>query len=167
MKGRPRIPEKQKILSGTFRKDRNPEHEPQPSRLDIVPGPPPSLNAFGKKFWKQYMAELSSVGVVTTVDLGGFEIVAQTYGQWKEAEESIYRPVIGGVKIKRSLSAYMEEREYQRKNMAELLTLEKSRNDFFRFSAQYGMTPAFRNKIDIKDPGKKEVDPMEDLLGVN
>lgn len=166
MKGRPRIPKEQKILSGTFRQDRNPANEPEPSKLDIVPGPPPSLNASGKKFWKQYMTELSSIGVVTTVDLGGFEIVAQTYGQWKEAEAAIYRPVgPDGKKIKRTLAQYMSERDHERKKMAELLTLEKARTDFFRFSAQYGMTPAFRNKIDVREPKGQDIDPMEALLG--
>jgi P27 family predicted phage terminase small subunit len=164
MKGRPRIPKNQKILQGTFRGDRNPKNEPEPSLLDIVPSPPSSLNAAGKKFWKQYMAELSSIGVVTTVDLGAFEIVAQTYGQWKEAEEAIYKPKENGSKAKRSLSEYMRDREYQRKLMPELLTLEKARTDFFRFSAQFGMTPAFRNKIDVK-PKEKDEDPMEALLG--
>ncbi|MGH0053048.1 MAG: P27 family phage terminase small subunit [Sphaerochaetaceae bacterium] len=164
MKGRPRIPKGQKVLQGTFRKDRNPAQEPEPSRLNRIPSPPSSLNAFGKKFWKQYMQELSSIGVMTEVDLSGFEIVAQTYGQWKEAEQAIYHPIYGGKKTKRTLAEYMRDREHSRKNMGELMTLEKARNDFFRFAAQFGMTPAFRNKIDIKEAHQEQKDPMENLL---
>lgn len=164
MKGRPRIPKVQKVLQGTFRQDRNPKEEMEPPLLTDPPSPPTSLNTEGRKFWKQYLARLSPTGVLTTVDLGAFEIVAQTYGQWKEAEAAIYRPVSDGHRKKRSLEAYMQERKYTRKLMPELVTLEKARDDFFRFAAQFGMTPAFRNKIDVAGARKKPEDEMEGLL---
>jgi len=161
MGGRPRKPRQLKILQGTFRKDRNPEQEPEPPPpLDRKLRPPSTLNKWGKAFWNEHIGELAETGVLTNVDIPSFEVTAATFGQWKEAEHIVFHDEF---KRKRTLEDYMRNRAYERKNMPELIVMEKARSDFLRYSIQFGLIPASRNRIDITRDHRK-VDPMEDLL---
>jgi P27 family predicted phage terminase small subunit len=161
MGGRPRKPRQLKVLQGTFRQDRNPQMEPDPAPVDQGRLRPPStLNKWGKAFWNEHIGELADTGVLTSVDVASFEVTAATFGQWKEAEYIVGHDEF---KRKRTLEAYMSSRGYERKNMPELIVMEKARTDFLRYAIQFGLNPASRNRIDVA-PRNGAVDPMEDLL---
>ncbi len=164
MGGRPRKPKQLKVIQGTFRKDRNPEQEPEPSPVNPTSmKPPTSLNKWAKKFWNDHLEEFVQIGLITSADLQTFEMTAQTYGAWKESEYEIYHD---DFKRKRSIGQYMKSRDYNRKNMPELIVMEKSRLDFVRLSGLIGMNPVSRNRIDIKK-ALPEKDPMSELLEQN
>lgn len=161
MGGRPRKPKALKVIQGTFRQDRNPAQEPEPSPVVAASRKAPTtLNKWAKKFWNEHIEEFAQIGLITSADLETFEMTAQTYGAWKEAEYEIYHD---DFKRKRTIGQYMKSREYNRKNMPELIVMEKSRLDYVRLSGLIGMNPVSRNKIDIKK-ALPEVDPMEELL---
>ena len=161
MGGRPRKPKTIKMIQGTFRADRNPVHEPEPSPLSTeLIKIPSSLNRWAKKFWKDHIEEFTSMGLITSADIETFEMAAQTYGSWKEAEYEIYHDEF---KRKRTIGQYMKMRGYNRQNMPELIVMEKSRMDFVRLSGLIGMNPVSRNKIDVKKP-QGETDPMDEIL---
>ena len=161
MGGRPRTPRQTQILQGTFQPCRNPVREPEPSAPnDRKMKPPSTLNKWAKSFWNEHIEELVQTGVITSVDLPAFEMTAATYGQWKETEHIVFHDEF---KRKRSLHDYMKNRDFERKNMPELIVMEKARSDFLRFAIQFGLNPAARNRIDISRDAKPQ-DPMEDLL---
>lgn len=161
MGGRPRKPRTIKMIQGTFRADRNPTQEPEPSTVSAHSIRVPStLNKWAKKFWKDHIEEFTSIGLITSADLETFEMTAQTYGSWKEAEYEIYHDEF---KRKRTIGQYMRQREYNRKNMPELIVMEKARMDFVRLSGLVGMNPVARNKIDVKKT-HGEIDPMDEIL---
>ena len=161
MGGRPRKPRTIKMIQGTFRQDRNPVNEPEPSSLSAsLIRVPSTLNKWAKKFWKDHIEEFTAIGLITSADIETFEMTAQTYGSWKEAEYEIYHDEF---KRKRTIGQYMKLRAYNRQNMPELIVMEKSRMDYVRLSGLIGMNPVSRNKIDVKKP-QDEIDPMDEIL---
>jgi len=90
MAGRKRIPTKTKIIRGTFRKDRAPEHEPEPEVVRDLPKPPPNLPSAGKKLWKSLAAELVDKKVLTVVDLGALEVCCYNYGLYRDLHKAIH-----------------------------------------------------------------------------
>lgn len=160
MAGRPRKPASVKILQGTFRADRNPVNEPQ-----IDPPPkdkmkcPSTLNRWGKKFWKEHVNLLADSKILTAADLPAFEMLCQAWGAFKEAEYDIHHFEQTGTK--RTLAQYRQCRDYNRKNMPEIMEMNENRTLFGTLSAQFGMTPVARNKIDI--PKVKQTDTLSEM----
>ena len=156
----PRKPKQAKILQGTWRADRNPKNEPV-----VVPPPkdkmgcPPYLNRWSKKFWNDYIHVLTNSKILTDADLPGFEMLAQAWGTFKQAEHDISHDEITGKK--RTMVQYREARNYSRRSMPEMIELNESRALFFQLSQQFGMTPVARNKIDI--PQAKEKDLLSEM----
>ncbi|MCF7944718.1 MAG: phage terminase small subunit P27 family [Spirochaetia bacterium] len=162
MAGRPRKPKGQKLIQGTFRKDRNPEKEPTFDKPDQDIRPPTGLNRWGKKFWREHINELIDSGVLTVADMPIFYQLCKSWGDYQEADYDIHH---GPDKKKRSTAEYRKGRGYQRKSMPEMLERREAWEQFYKLSMQLGMTPSSRNKIDLQGIEKgKEVDPMEKLL---
>ena len=164
--GRPRKPANQKILQGTFRKDRNPENEPEPTTVSVndIRRPSSHLNRYAKRFWKDVVSELVETGVLTVIDWTAFELCCDSYGTYMEAKEAIYHPrdPLTGKRQKRSLSEYLQGKNSQ--TVPELSVMNKGKEDFLKYANVLGLNPVARNRIDI--PGRKpeEIDPMEELL---
>jgi P27 family predicted phage terminase small subunit len=156
----PRKPKQVKILQGTFRQDRNPANEPtiDPPPKDKM-GAPISLNRWGKKFWNDYINVLTNSKILTDADLSAFEMLAQAWGTYKQAEYDIGHDEVTGKK--RTMVQYRESRNYSRRSMPEMIELNESRALFSQLSQQFGMTPVARNRIDI--PQKQEVDPLSQM----
>lgn len=156
----PRKPKGTKVLQGTWRKDRNPANEPvvSPPPVDKM-GCPSHLNRWAKKFWVDYIHVLTNSKILTDADLPGFELLAQAWGTYKQAEHDIAHDEITGKK--RTMVQYREARHYSRRSMPEMIELNESRALFFQLSQQFGMTPVARNRIDLPTP--KEVDPLSEM----
>jgi len=159
MGGRPRKPMAQKVLQGTFRKDRNPVNEPviSPPKVDTV-RPPSSLNKWGKTFWKEHYQQLVDAKILTAADMPAFEMMARSWGEYKQADWDICH---GSDGKKRTMAEYRRSREYNRKKMPEVMERKESLEAFNRIASQFGMTPVARNKIDI--PQKKETDLLSEM----
>lgn len=161
--GHNRKPRELKVIHGTFRKDRNPEHEPEPQKVFEVPKPPNWLNSYGKSRWRELAAELVETGLLTVVDLPALEMTCDIYGQYRDLHDAIYKPIDPetGKSSKRSLAEYMAGANSQTipeyTAMRNLLTAYKS------YLAEFGLTPVSRNRVNIPKPERAE-DPMEALL---
>ena len=146
-------PKSQKILQGTFRRDR----DDAPKILDPVTEarkPPAHLNKYAKAFWREVSQELIEQQVLTVVDWAAFEICADAYGTYRELDESIRSQ--GG------LSAYFSGGNSQ--TVPEYTALNKAIENFHKYSKSLGLNPAARQRLNIVPVVKEEVDPMEELL---
>ena len=90
MPGPPKKPTQLKILQGTFRKDREPENEPEPEKIEEEINPPSHLSWMAKKKWKELVPELIELGLLTNIDLGALEICREAYAMAIEAKKAIY-----------------------------------------------------------------------------
>lgn len=166
MPGRPRKPRQTKIIQGTFQKCRNPEHEPEPEKIvaSAIPEPPAGLGKWGRSWWKQICYELTTLGILTKVDIPILQSAAEAWEIMRDCWDIIYRDSDSG-KL-RPLSDYMEERKFSRKLMPELVSYENSTTRYVALCNQLGLSPVARNKISVSEP-PKDVDPMEALLEHN
>lgn len=161
MAGRPRKPTRQKIIQGTFRSDQENPNEPKydPVRLDRA-DPPAYLNKYAKAYWKQYLPELIDKQIVTSQNLPAFEMLVQTFGDWKEAEYSMTHDERGR---KRSVAQYMSERNHAMNKMPEWVMAKSARADFYRFAAHFGLTPSTQAKVSVPNTEKK-VDVLNEMF---
>lgn len=160
--GRPRTPTKSKIIKGTFRKDRAPEHEPEPDLVEQYPKPPSGLPRDGRRMWKRLAKELVDKRILTVVDLEALEVCCMNYGIYRE----LYRAVTtvrgdDGSKRKRTIAEYLLGRNSQ--TMPEYVAMTKAMYTFKAYLVEFGLTPSSRSRLDIPEP-KDERDEMEQLL---
>lgn len=165
MAGRKKKPTKQKIIQGTFRKDRAPKHEPDPTPVSEVPKPPSTLNNAGKKLWKSLAQELVDKGLLTVVDIPALEVCCYNYGMYVDLSKSIRRMVDreDGTRKRQTIAEYLNGKNSQ--ITPELTAMFKLFNIFKSYLIEFGLTPAARAKIDLPEPKPKEpgADTVEKL----
>jgi len=147
--------QKEKILTGTFRKDRNPAKEPNIAPAKNSKRPPILLNKFGRKFWKETVEELVDSGVLTEVDWTTFSLCCESYGMFREAWETLYHPVNPdtGKKGKRTLAEYLDGRNTQ--TSMKLTTMNKAKEQFLKYANVLGLHPVTRNHLNVLSPEEK------------
>jgi P27 family predicted phage terminase small subunit len=161
--GHNRKPKIIKMNQGTFRKDRNPKNEPEPTPAHEMRRPPSNLNKWGKRFWKEISTELVDSGIVTEIDWHTLEMCAAAYGTFRECLDSIYHEDLpDGKRRKRTLAEYIGENNSHTTPL--LSTLHKAFDQYHKYSSSLGLNPVARNKIDLKEPKSDYVDPMEELF---
>lgn len=154
-----RAPRQLKIVRGTFRKDRNPAQEPEPTKVAHVPSAPAYLGRHAKAHWKKIASELVRAGVLTTVDLGALEILCSAYGEFREAYEAVYTDARGN---ERSFREYMRGRNSQ--TMPEYNAMKAAKAEYKAYATEFGITPSSRNRLELKPKKGETQDPMEALL---
>lgn len=160
--GHNRKPKQLKIIQGTFRADRNPEHEPEIPPLSEYPKAPSYLNRWAKRKWKELVPQLVDTGILTGVDLGALELCCLQYGIVLELHDAITHYVNeDGKRTKRSIAQYLEGRTIQ--SQPEYSAMKEAARMYKALAEQFGITPASRSRVDIQG-GEKEIDPMEALL---
>lgn len=165
--GHNRKPRAQKIIQGTFRKDRNPKQEPAVDLLAEPPKPPTGLNRWARKIWKELAPELVDKGVLSSVDLFAFEALCVQYGIYRELHHAITHWTIydddgNPVRtVKQSVAQYMRGRNSQ--TMPEYTAMRQAFAQFKTYLEQFGLTPVSRNRIEVQG-GSKDEDPMEAIL---
>jgi hypothetical protein len=92
--GQNRKPRQSKIIQGTFRKDRNPSREPEPSIVPEPPKPPSGLNRWARREWKRLAAELAEQGLLTIVDLAALEIACVALVYTESARMRSVKPAV-------------------------------------------------------------------------
>lgn len=161
--GHNRKPRQLKVIQGTFRPDRNPKNEPQVPALTDVPKPPPGLNRWARRMWKELTPHIVDNGVLTVVDLPAWEACCQQYGLYRELLDAItHVRTDDGKRVRRSVAAYLAGRNSQ--TIPEYTAMRQAFSQFKTYLEQFGLTPASRNRVDIPRGGKQEEDPMEAIL---
>lgn len=141
----PRKPTALKIAEGTFRKDRA-VNEPTPSAVDISKMKAPvHFDDAHKEMWDEYVKELVSLGVLTVVDRMAFEVMFEIYIEIQELKESIIEE---GKYI-------VDDRGNTRRNPL-ISQVNQLRQTLRQFLSEFGMTPASRTKINVKDKQVEE-----------
>jgi len=168
VRGRKKTPTKAKIIHGTFRKDRAPKNEPEPTPVPEIPKPPSSLlSSAGRKMWRSLAEELFDKGLLTVVDLGALEACCDAYGTIIECNRAIYKMIEveqpdGTIKKRRrTLAEYLDGRNYR--TMPEVATKFKAYQTYKSYLTEFGLTPAARARIDLPDTPEKKAEPMEML----
>jgi P27 family predicted phage terminase small subunit len=159
-----RIPTQTKIIRGTFRKDRTAANEPRPERVVEVSRPPSYLSKYAKKLWKKLAGELVEKGILTVLDLPALEVCCEAYGQFREAQEIVFKVIVDPETRKRrrqTLTEYMKGRSSH--SAPEYTAMNKLYQTFRLYLTEFGLTPAARSKLDLPATGSKAEDPMERL----
>jgi len=162
--GHNRKPTKSKVIQGTFRKDREPVNEPEPTRVAEVPTPPSHLPTAGKRMWKRLAAELVDAGILTVVDLPALEVCCLNYGIYVSLWKSIFRMIEDpdtGKRRRRRLEEYMMGKNSQ--TMPEYTSMTKAFSTFKSYLIEFGLTPASRSRVEVPR-GSKDADPMEGII---
>lgn len=158
--GRSRIPTKQKIMRGTFRADQDLDI-PSPALTQVVKDPPSHHGKHGKKLWEDLVWELTSIGLITSIDWATFELCCSSYDLFMEAKEMIYK------------STNRETNRPRRQSLAEYLSngdpkairiLNQSYDRFMSAVKALGLSPAARKNIVIEKPEDRELSVTEMLI---
>ncbi len=145
-----------KIIHGTFRKNRAKKGEPKPEALAGIPKPPAHLNKFGKQMWRQVAPELVKTMLISSLDLRTLEICCDAYGMYREARAAMLR------NGKRTLRQYLAGQNSQ--TTPEATMMRQCWTTFKTFMGEFGLSPASRAKMDIKESEEPKKNPMEELL---
>lgn len=162
--GHNRKPKQLKVIRGTFRADRNPANEPDPTPVVDVPKPPTHLNRWGKRLWKSLVPKLMDTRVLTDVDLPSLEIACMQYGIYRELDDAIrcfVRDSRTGKRRRRTLAEYLRGQNSQ--TIPEYSAMKQAFTTWKSYMAEFGLSPASRNRIDLPQQEGEE-DPMEALL---
>ena len=160
MAGRPPKPTQQKILQGTWRNDRSNPSEPKPSQAPSKMTIPSGMNKWARECYKQHYDILRSTRVLTEADMYALELLAQAWGWHKQAEHDIYHDSTGA---KRTRDEYRSSRNYNRKQMPEVMEMKEGWDTFSRLCVQFGLTPSSRSRVSAPE-AEKTVNPLEQLL---
>lgn len=162
--GHNRVPRQQKIIRGTFRRDRNPAEEIPAEPVGDVPRPPSHLNRWAKKLWKTIAAKLVEARVLTDIDLVTLELCCVQYGLYRDLYDQIHcritDPATGRVR-RRTAAEYLAGRNSQ--TQPEYTAMTKAFQQWKSYMAEFGLSPLARNRINHA-PADREADPMEELL---
>jgi len=161
---RPRKPTAQKKATGTDYKCRKNLLEPSFDSLSTILPPPIGLQKDGKEFWKDNYKVLISGKILTQADLSLLEQASFTYEIMVSSRRSIFWDF--EYKKKRTLKEYMNEREYKRTKMSELMTYEKTQLQMLTYYRELGLTPASRSRVEVNKDAA-ELSDMEKLLNGN
>ena len=162
--GRPRKPTKLKILHGTNRPDRNPDHEPEPETLREIPKPPAGMNRWARALWKRVAAQLVDLKMLSELDLATLEMLCHAYGMFSECREAIYHPrdPETGKKHKRTLAQYLAGQNSQ--TTPELSAMKSAWQTYRAYMSGFGFDPASRNRINVPKPKAAGAGTMVRLL---
>lgn len=146
MKGRKPVPTQLRLVKG------NPGKRPLSQREAKValaePTPPPFLNDDAKVEWGRVCSTLYRAGLMTELDRAALAAYCQAYGVWAQAERAILKLQAGG-EINGLLMKTTNGNVIQH---ALIGIANKARADVVKFSAEFGMTPSARSRVEAAPP---------------
>ncbi len=104
---------------------------------------------------------LMDAGVLTDADASSFYAMCESWGLYHQSIWEIQHDENGK---KRTMQQYRKERGYLRSKMPEVMDRKEAMEQFMKYSMQFGMTPASRNKIDLAPRHKEEISDTERIL---
>jgi P27 family predicted phage terminase small subunit len=152
MPGRKPKPTALKELAG------NPGHRPLNRREPKPTGTPtcPShLDADAKKEWRRISKELTSLGLLTSVDRAALAAYCSAWSRWVHADTQVQK---FGAVIKSPKSGYPIQNPF--------VGVANTALDLMRkFLVEFGMTPASRSRIQVAPVAVAE-DPFEEFMSM-
>ena len=146
-----------KRIEGTYRKDRAPKNEVQPTiSMDIEA--PTDLNEWGQKYWVDIMSEYSKVGLVTKVDIGALHSLCQWYGVFQEALDIV---AVKGLEVEIERFSPKGEPFTVRDVNPMIGVADKAYKNYKMMCVEFGLTPASRTRISA--PEKNENDKFAEF----
>jgi P27 family predicted phage terminase small subunit len=139
---RPRKSVEEKILAGTFRKDK----EPPPDRSEPITKLPPAparLSREGKSAWRRAGQACIELGTLRYSDLGELEMLAGSLGLVEECERRLRDE---GLTLTSESSGITKAHPLT-------TTLQAARNSAHKIMQHLGMSPTSRQRTGAKRPG--------------
>ncbi|MFC6644444.1 phage terminase small subunit P27 family [Granulicella cerasi] len=154
MAGRKPKPTIIKQLSGNPGKRRLNKSEPSFSAGATCPK---HLDKVAKAEWKRIAADLTTSGLLTSVDRSALAAYCVAFSRWIKAEELLERE---GLVIVSPKSGYaMPHPAVSISNTA--MTL------MHKFASEFGFTPSSRSRINVAAPTKTKADPLDAFFDLN
>ena len=154
-RGRKPKPTNLKLVTGNPGKRKIPKNEPKPKIR--IPSPPAHLSRKAKDEWKRISTELFNLGLLSGADRAALGAYCQAYARWVDAEKSIANTAKKdkehhGLLIKTTNGNIIQNPAVGVAN--------KAMADVIKYSAEFGMTPSARSRIEtsplIEDEKKDE-----------
>jgi P27 family predicted phage terminase small subunit len=139
-----------RILEGNPSKRPLREETPRPQR--DTPNCPAWLSPSAKAEWKRLTPELSRLGLLNRLDRNILASYCSTFALWRQNQEVLSTQ--GSVYV--TAKGVMQPRP-------ELAVVKATAEMLQKFSAELGLSPSSRLRLEIPNPNE-EVDPMEEFL---
>jgi len=124
----------------------------QPDPPVKVPRPPIKLGKIARKQWKYIVPKLKELGVIAEIDGAALAAYCQTFAQWVELEDVMDR------------DSQLDPDDDNKLSLGERLSVGRAlmqvRKQIRMMLGEFGMTPASRGKVSVKDY-RKPLDEYE------
>ena len=150
MAGRKNIPTKLKILKGTARKSRLNPSEPDPDTK--IPTAPNHLSKDALIEWGRISTELSTLGLLSEVDMVALAMYCQAWGRIVKYE-----------KIVQEKSELIKMPSGAIQLSPAMWIINKAMEQCYKLLSEFGMSPASRAKVSGNKTKKKQKDSFEDF----
>ena len=153
-RGKPALPTAEKVIRGTFRKDRA-KNEPKPKLKS--PSCPTWLGQEAKREWRRIAPRLLKRSVLTEWDRSALAAYCDAYQDWYEARKDLdaYKKKHGSVLMRVGEHGYLQQHP-------SIAIKTKAKNEMKGYLALFGLSPADRGKLDIKK--EEEDDGFDDYF---
>lgn len=139
-----------KKLSGTLRKDRTNDNEPQPEPLGKEI--PKHLSKEAREYWRESFALLTKVRILTETDADSLALYCESKARWVHAKQKLEED--GLVII--AQSGFPVQNPY-------LQIANKCHEQMLKLLTEFGMTPSSRTKVNATPNGDKEINPFDEF----
>ena len=129
----------EKKIIGTYRADRDTEHEVNTNVIESVPKPPKSLKTEGKTLWREVCEMLLQAKLLDRVGLHMIQIYCESYDQFNELSAIIQKEGL-----------FIDDKRGSKKRNPALLLRNQVFNRMNVIGVQFGFTPIARSKIGVK-----------------
>jgi P27 family predicted phage terminase small subunit len=146
--GRPRKPTALHRINGTTPEGGFTENEPKP-RATKIDEPPMTLEREGAQLWRDMVAELRLLGMLTDVDRAALAAYCAAFGRLAEARRQMRRA--GGAVVKAADGSL---------RLSPWFRIEKAASETLtRLAIEFGFTPASRPRLGRSARGRGDDDP--------
>ena len=137
-----------KLLRGNPGKEALNRDEPQPAAEPDVPASPVFLKGYAEAEWSRVAGELYHLKCLAGIDTHLLAAYCEAYAIWRTAVETLDAmaardPVTQGLLVKAKNGAAIQN--------PLMLTIRQAGNDMVRFAGEFGLSPAARSRISMRD----------------
>lgn len=162
MAGRRPKPTHLKVVSGNPGKRALNKREPKPKK--VIPSCPEHLSTESKVAWGRLCVLLDRMGVLTEADALALERLCDCYSEILECRELIERDGRTYSSVSAAKNEGEEPQFLLKANPAVAMLADADRR-FKGYLVEFGLTPAARSKVQVKDDGDNEKDPLKEFFG--